>query len=121
MKRICLKCEKETPDTPCPYCGGGKFQNIWDYEPPEHLPSRYVNYHEIGFCPRCLMSDEEASEKDCFYPNWYKEKIKKVIDKFTISERELGEGFTAPVCHYKNQTQENDFEFKENIKKEFGI
>jgi len=28
MKRICLNCEKETPDTPCPYCGGGNFQKI---------------------------------------------------------------------------------------------
>ena len=25
-KRYCVNCEKETPDTPCPYCGGGVFK-----------------------------------------------------------------------------------------------
>jgi len=26
LKRICVNCEKETLDTPCPYCGGGVFR-----------------------------------------------------------------------------------------------
>jgi hypothetical protein len=27
-KRICLSCEKETLDAPCPYCGGGVFKDF---------------------------------------------------------------------------------------------
>ena len=27
IKRFCVNCEKETPDTPCPYCGCGVFKN----------------------------------------------------------------------------------------------
>lgn len=26
-KHICVNCNKETFDTPCPYCGGGVFKN----------------------------------------------------------------------------------------------
>jgi len=76
-KRVCLTCDKETPDTPCPYCGGGKFYiGDWNYKPPTHLPPAYRDYdgnYNIGFCPRCLMEEEKASQNDCFYPDWVKE------------------------------------------------
>ncbi|KKR00155.1 MAG: hypothetical protein UT24_C0016G0044 [Candidatus Woesebacteria bacterium GW2011_GWB1_39_12] len=39
-KRICFRCEKETSDTPCPYCGGGVFK-FEDYSklkvPPQNI------------------------------------------------------------------------------------
>jgi len=32
-KRICLSCERETLDTPCPYCGSGVFKDLgWEGE-----------------------------------------------------------------------------------------
>ncbi len=41
----------------------------------EHLPREGTRFSTSesqfeGFCPRCLMTEEEASEKDCYYPEW---------------------------------------------------
>lgn len=90
MKRICLKCEKETPDTPCPYCGGGKFKNVCEYIPPEHLPPIFKfgdNEGTFGICPRCLMTNEEASKKDCFYPKWIINDIINLINGIEIKSK----------------------------------
>ena len=40
--RICTKCDKETLDTPCPYCGGGVFK---------------VPKIEVPICSKCKVDD----------------------------------------------------------------
>lgn len=61
MKRICLKCEKKTPDTPCPYCGGGKFQNVWDGEKMNKIKEktiREINSERINLIREIIKVNE---------------------------------------------------------------
>ena len=52
----------------------------------EHLPPVYRFHVDEGFCPRCLMSEQEASEKDCFTPEWANTRALKEIDKEKFQE-----------------------------------
>lgn len=45
----------------------------------EHLPRKgnfeIANSDYDGVCPRCFMTEEEASQKPCFNPGWVQEQI----------------------------------------------
>jgi hypothetical protein len=76
MKRICLKCGKETPDTPCPYCGSEVFR----VESFDYLLERFENLN-------CIRGQQVLQAKED--PELFKE-IYEIKDKlrklFTFKE-----------------------------------
>lgn len=77
----------------------------------EHLPRegsrfRCEESEWDGFCPRCLMTEEEASEKSCFTPKWLETLLlsqrKEIIGK--LEEMKLNPN-SAWVSHSSTQEE----------------
>lgn len=77
----------------------------------EHLPKAGKRFETKqseyeGFCPRCLMTEEEASEKPCFYPDWLLSEIKKAYEAVRDEKEAIRKQiFDEPECNEmcKNQ------------------
>jgi hypothetical protein len=85
----------------------------------EHLPSEGTRFSTPeseygGFCPRCLMTEEEASEKPCFIPGWLKQYQSEL-------EQAVREEIKQEINKIELALSENDKKRLEGESAEFGM